>query len=242
MHFLPVADPRSFSYPVLIASFIVICIIISMSSSWIQNDINIVQVPKTISARIVYIDKPKPNTAKKPVKKPESKKAIVQPKKTAPKPKIIKNTETTAVKQKPKAINKPLPLPGADLSKALAEDEEQMKLSDLLNSEMQTLQAEKDQQAIASYASQIKLLIQSVWRFPPSAKHDQMVLLRIFMVPTGEVTEVQIVESSGNTALDRSAEKAVWRIAKFPVPKDASLFEQQFRKFLIQLKPENARL
>jgi colicin import membrane protein len=62
------------------------------------------------------------------------------------------------------------------------------------------------------------------------------------MVPTGEVTEVQIVESSGNGALDRSAEQAVWKVTKFPVPKDSVLFEKQFRKFLIKLKPENARL
>jgi colicin import membrane protein len=111
-----------------------------------------------------------------------------------------------------------------------------------LNGEIQARQAEEDQQAVASFAGQIKALIQSVWRFPPSAKHDQVVLLRIFMVPTGEVTDVQLVESSGNTALDRSAEQAVWRVAKFPVPEDASLFEKQFRNFLIQLKPENARL
>ncbi|MFT6261438.1 MAG: colicin import membrane protein [Bermanella sp.] len=238
MPLLPVADPRSFSYPVLIASAIVICIMVSMSSSWVQNDIHIVQAPKTISARIVHINKPKPKTVTKPV----TKKAVVQPKKIASKPRPIKESEKAVVKQKPKAVNKPLPLPGADLSQALVEAEEQMKLTELLNSEAQALQAERDQQAIASYAGQIKSLIQSVWRFPPSAKHEQVVLLRIFMVPTGEVTDVQVVESSGNSALDRSAEKAVWRVARFPVPKDSSLFEQQFRNFLIQLKPENARL
>ncbi|MFT7108376.1 MAG: TonB family protein [Psychrobacter glaciei] len=242
MLFLPVTDPRSFAYPVLISSFMVICIIASMSFSWSQSDTHIVKVPKTISARIVQIDKPKPKTVKQPVKKQVSKQTVVPPKKQTPKPKVIKPVDKTVAKQKPKADNAPLPLPGADLSKALAEDEAQSQLADLLNGEIQARQAEEDQQAVASFAGQIKALIQSVWRFPPSAKHDQVVLLRIFMVPTGEVTDVQLVESSGNTALDRSAEQAVWRVAKFPVPEDASLFEKQFRNFLIQLKPENARL
>jgi colicin import membrane protein len=231
MLFLPVTDPRSFAYPVLISSFMVICIIASMSFSWSKSDAHIVKVPKTISARIVHIEKPKPKSVKQPVKKQVSKQVVVPPKEQTPKPKVIEPADNT-----------PLPLPGADLSKALAEDEAQSQLADLLNVEIQARQAEEDQQAVASFAGQIKSLIQSIWRFPPSAKHDQVVLLRIFMVPTGEVTDVQLVESSGNTALDRSAEQAVWKVAKFPVPEDASLFEKQFRNFLIQLKPENARL
>ena len=136
-----------------------------------------------------------------------------------------------------------MPLPGADFSQALAEEEKLMNLNVLNNNEEERAQqAEKDEEAVANYVGQITALIQSVWRFPPSAKHEEVVLLRIYMVPTGEVTEVQVVESSGNIALDRSAEQAVWKVAKFPVPKDAVLFEAQFRKFLIKLTPENARL
>ena len=244
MQLLPVTDPRSFSLPIAVASVMVICILVLMSSNWMHNDAPIVKVPKHISAKIVHIDKPKPKTVQKQIKKKKPK-PVVKAKK--PKPKVIDKSKKTVskpkLKEKPKAIKKaPLPLPGADLSQALQEEEELMSLNELLNEEVQARQAEKDQKAIASHAGQIKALIQSVWRFPPSAHHDQVVLLRIYMVPTGEVTEVQVVESSGNIALDRSAEQAVWKVARFPVPKDAALFEAQFRKFLIKLKPENARL
>jgi TonB family protein len=242
MHFLPVMDPRSFSLPVLTASFIVLCILVSMSTNWMQNDAPVIHVPKTISAKLVHIDKPKPKTVKKPVKKIIKKKISRKPKASTSKPKVIKKPDKVVPVKKPKPVKKPLPLPGADLSQSLEEEDERNKLSEILDIEVQARQAQKDQEAVASYAGQIKALIQSVWRFPPSAQHDQVVLLRIFMVPTGEVTEVQIVESSGNAALDRSAEQAVWKVAKFPVPKDTVLFERQFRKFLIKLKPENARL
>ncbi len=244
MQFLPVSDPRSFSLPVIAATLIVVAILVSVSVNWIQSEVSIVKVPKHISAKIIHIDKPKPKTVKKPVKKKPSK-PVVKAKK--PKPKVIDKVKKPAakpkLKDKPKPIKQaPLPLPGADLSQALEEEEALMNLNELLNEEVQARQAEKDQAAIASHASQIKALIQSVWRFPPSAQHDQVVLLRIFMVPTGEVTEVQVVESSGNGALDRSAEQAVWKVGRFPVPQDSVLFEEQFRKFLIKLKPENARL
>ena len=243
MQFLPVSDPRSFSLPIITASLIVVLILVLMSSNWIQSEVSIVKVPKHISAKIVHIDKPKPKTVKKKVKKKKPK-PVVKAKK--PKPKVVDKPKKEAkpkVKEKPKPVKKaPLPLPGADLSQALQEEEALMDLNELLNEEVQARQAEKNQEAIASHAGQIKALIQSVWRFPPSAQHDQVVLLRIFMVPTGEVTEVQVVESSGNIALDRSAEQAVWKVARFPVPQDSVLFEEQFRKFLIKLKPENARL
>jgi TonB family protein len=244
MQFLPVMDPRSFSFPVLFASFIVLCILISMSTNWMQNEAPVILVPKSIMAQLVHIDKPKAKTVKKPVKKIVKKKISRKAKTSAHKPRVNKKPDKALPieKPKPKAIKKPLPLPGADLTQSLEEEDQRNKLREILDQELQARQAQEDQEAVASYAGQIKSLIQSVWRFPPSAQHDQVVLLRIFMVPTGEVTEVQIVESSGNGALDRSAEQAVWKVTKFPVPKDTVLFERQFRKFLIKLKPENARL
>lgn len=243
MQFLPVSDPRSFSLPIMAASSIVIGILVLMSSNWIKGETSMVTVPKHITAKIVHVDRPKAKTVKKPVK---AKKPVV--KKPTPKPKVIDKPKQVPVKKPqektpPKPIKKaPLPLPGADITQALEEEQALMELNELLNEEIYARQSEKNQEAIASHAGQIKALIQSVWRFPPSAQHDQIVLLRIFMVPTGEVTEVQVVEASGNEALDRSAEQAVWKVGKFPVPKDPVLFEDQFRKFLIKLKPENARL
>ena len=41
-------------------------------------------------------------------------------------------------------------------------------------------------------------------------------ILRVFLVPTGEVVDVQIAESSGNTAFDRSALVA-WKVDRFSV-------------------------
>jgi len=50
------------------------------------------------------------------------------------------------------------------------------------------------------------------------------------------------VRSSGNVALDRSAEQAVWKAGKLPVPDDLMLFEKNFRQFNFLFRPEEARL
>ena len=244
---LALRDPSSFVLPVLGALAMVGIIIVLLSTQWMDREKAIIKTPPHIQASLVQISKPK---VKKVLKK--KKKAV---KKTSP---VVKKTKKNTAKtininkdaakkvkvdkNKAKKKAKPLPLPGADLSQALELEAEENQLKSLLEQELKAQQADKEQEAINSYIGQIRTLIQSVWRFPPSAQHEEVVLLRIYMVPTGEVTEVQLVESSGNKALDRSAEQAVWKVAQFPVPDDAVLFEKQFRKLLIKLKPENARL
>jgi len=239
-----VLDPRSFAIPVGLSALIVSSIFVLMSTQWVDTTEHVVRVPKHISAKLVTVNKPKPKTVKQPVKKTVKKQVKKQPvKKVAPAKKVIpakvdKPKPAQVQKEKPK----PLPLPGADLTKALQEEEQMMNMQELLDAEMAAQQAEKDSAAITSVSAQIKQLIQSVWQIPPSAKHTDQVLIRISLVPTGEVTDVYILESSGNAALDRSAELAVWKVAKLPVPDDLVLFEKEFRQFNLSLRPENARL
>lgn len=239
-----VLDPRSFAIPVGLSALIVSSIFVLMSTQWVDTTEHVVRVPKHISAKLVTVDKPKPKTVKQPVKKTVKQsvkkppvKKVVPPKKVIP-AKVDKPKPVDVQKENPKA----LPLPGADLTKALQEEEQMMNMQELLDAEMAAQQAEKDTAAITSVSAQIKQLIQSVWQIPPSAKHTDQVLIRISLVPTGEVTDVYILESSGNAALDRSAELAVWKVAKLPVPDDLVLFEKEFRQFNLSLRPENARL
>ena len=48
-----------------------------------------------------------------------------------------------------------------------------------------------------------------------------------------------ILESSGNSAFDRSAEVAVRKVGRFEVPKETRLFEGNFRRFTLLFKPED---
>ena len=68
--------------------------------------------------------------------------------------------------------------------------------------------------------------------------------LRLQLVPTGRVVNVNIIRSSGDDAFDRSAVQAVKRVESFPEIKQmsAELFERQFRQFTMTFSPEDSRL
>ena len=101
-------------------------------------------------------------------------------------------------------------------------------------------QAERAAVLEADFIEQIRARVSSLWRYPPSVRPDQEVEVRIQLVPTGEVIQVQVSRSSGSAALDRSVEQAVMRASPLPVPDDIRLFEQRFRNLTLKFRPENA--
>lgn len=68
------------------------------------------------------------------------------------------------------------------------------------------------------------------------------VLLRVFLVPTGEVIDVVLEASSGNDSFDRSAVLAVRKAERFQVPGQSRQFERNFREFTVLFRPEDLRL
>lgn len=110
-----------------------------------------------------------------------------------------------------------------------------------LDEEAARLAEERAESRTASYVAAIVGRIERNWSRPPSARNDMRAELRIGLVPTGEVVSVDIIDSSGNAAFDRSAETAVRRAAPFDVPEDPGLFERQFRSLRILFHPEDLR-
>ena len=67
-------------------------------------------------------------------------------------------------------------------------------------------------------------------------------LLRVYLVPTGEIVNVVVEETSGNEAFDRSALLAVRKTKRFQVPAKSRQFERNFREFTVLFRPEDLRL
>lgn len=91
----------------------------------------------------------------------------------------------------------------------------------------------------ATYVNLIDTAISDKWDRPPSARRGMEVTLQVELFPNGELNTVNIVESSGNDAFDRSAEKAVKDVKRFTVPENTELFEKNFRVFKLRFKPED---
>lgn len=84
--------------------------------------------------------------------------------------------------------------------------------------------AKADKQ-IAQFMDQIGRRISAYWKRPPGSAKDAFCVLRVRVVPGGEVISVTVVRSSGDAFFDRAVENAINLATPLPVPKDPEIFE-----------------
>lgn len=101
--------------------------------------------------------------------------------------------------------------------------------------------AETEAEQVMAYTAVIHDLVQLNWSRPPSARNNMTAVLRIRLVPTGDVVDVEIVRSSGDAAFDRAAENAVRAVGRFRELSSMPprMFEQNFRSLLLTFRPED---
>lgn len=102
-------------------------------------------------------------------------------------------------------------------------------------------QAAVEGEAVMSYTTMIHDVVQQNWSRPPSARNGMVAVLRITLVPTGDIIDVEIVRSSGDYAFDSAAESAVYRANRFTELQGmpTQLFNRNFRSFLLTFRPED---
>ena len=191
-----------------------------------------------IQATVVRAEllKPAPKTQPKPKSKPK------------PKPKPQVTPAPSIAQPEPVAESEPAPTPVEPPAPQTKLDTEQ--LAALTREELDTLvDAEIAAAGVGepslrdAVAATIQAAVINRWTRPPSARNGMVSVLSIQLVPTGEVVGVSVLQSSGNTAFDRSAMTAVDRAGRFPeVAKlDNRTFESNFRRFQLIFKPEDLR-
>ncbi|MBO6555023.1 MAG: cell envelope integrity protein TolA [Pseudomonadales bacterium] len=125
----------------------------------------------------------------------------------------------------------------AEASAAFAEE-----LALAMKQEANARKAVTDDEKAMVYVAQIQREIIQNWSRPPSARNGMKALLRVRLIPTGEVIDVKVEDSSGNDAFDRSAVLAVRKANRFIVPSDSRRFERDFREFTVLFRPDDLRL
>lgn len=91
---------------------------------------------------------------------------------------------------------------------------------------------------VDKYKALILQAISQHWLLPPNVDKKLTAQLLIRLAPGGTVLDVQLIKSSGNDAIDRSARSAVYKASPLPVPDHSAEFEA-FRQFVLKVKPEN---
>jgi len=94
---------------------------------------------------------------------------------------------------------------------------------------------------VQSATALIQQALQQVWNRPPSARNGMRAILRIRMLPTGELLEASITLSSGDSAFDRSAENAVYSASPFAELQNLpiNVFNTNFRTLSLIFEPED---
>lgn len=104
--------------------------------------------------------------------------------------------------------------------------------------QLSNLQAQKTRGEVDKYKALITNAIGAHWLVSANVNKNLMVELLIRLAPGGMVIDVQVVKSSGDLALDRSARAAVFKASPLPVPTDAEAFAT-FRQFILQAHPKD---
>ena len=173
--------------------------------------------------------------------------------KPKPKPKTKPKAEAEPVSPpEPPSVSeaKPEPAPAEETSPGPVPTLDAEQLAMLTREELKTLTDTEVGEAGAEepslrdmVAATIRAAVINRWTRPPSARNGMVSVLSIQLVPTGEVVGVSVLQSSGNSAFDRSAMNAVERAGRFPeVAKlEDRIFEANFRRFQLIFKPEDLR-
>ena len=101
--------------------------------------------------------------------------------------------------------------------------------------------ASSEFELVQSATGLIQQLVTDNWSRPPSARNGMRAVIQIKMLPTGELIDVRITQSSGDPAFDRSAESAVYRAAPFAelTALPIRVFNQNFRTLSLIFQPED---
>ena len=117
--------------------------------------------------------------------------------------------------------------------------EAEAALQQAAEQEQQQRVSQEVQREIDRYKVMIIQAISQNWLLPSHIDRSQSCELFIRLAPGGTVLEVRLQRSSGNAALDRSAQAAVLKASPLPVPKDLNLFER-FHELSLTVKPEKS--
>lgn len=165
-----------------------------------------------------------------PLKVPNKSPSLV--KKPIAKTKLVKTVSSKAKKTKDKPLK-----PSKESLKLVEKNVQQLLDQEMKSLAKQQIIAARNAATTDKYRHLILQAIAQQWIIPPEMNKHLETKLMVHLAPGGMVLEVNIVKSSGNVVLDRSAQTAVYKASPLPVPKNNGLFHT-FRQINLTVRPE----
>ncbi len=227
---------REYSVPVPFAILLHAAAIAALYSGWQPaKDTTRVIKPQIVNSTLLVLE---PKARPKPPPPPK----VSQPE---PAPQEVEATPEVKPQVDPAVARRE-----AEAAARLREAQQQARLRALADSSFVNALADEtsaleegaaaaDIEIAQSYRFGIYQLVVANWSRPPSARNGMETTLQVDLVPTGDVVSVTLIQGSGSSAFDRSAEAAVRKARRFEVPVESALFEKYFRRFILLFKPED---
>lgn len=245
------------TWPIALSAFLHLGAAAAFLVHWRDEPKQLKPPPQYVQAKLVKLESSAVKQAQAQPKKVDLTKTITAPKKE-PEPKPVdiaaakkKEQQAREAEQKKREAEKRAEEARKQAEKKRKEEQareaqRQKMLEDLEKSLQQENLAVSEQileEEAQSYIELISQRIEQNWSRPPSARNGMNCELLIQLVPTGRVVSVNVVESSGNPAFDRSAELAVQKAESFPEIKDMSpqVFEKYYRRLRLRFNPQDLR-
>lgn len=211
---------------IALAVHLLLLVLVGVSFQWPWQDAGRVRIMKARVVDLAPQVKPKPAKPAQPEK--------VKPK---PKPKPVKKKDKKLAVEKKKQDD-------ARKKKEATErrqQEDQQRLQEMLQQEEAdreaAVKAARAASLIDEYKTAIRQKVSRNWIKPVGVARGMQCVVRVRLVPGGEVLEAQVVQSSGNPVFDRSVESAVFKAAPLPLPDAQDMFDY-FREIEFTFNPE----
>ncbi len=97
-------------------------------------------------------------------------------------------------------------------------------------------QQARAQSALSQYIPYIQDKVNRNWIRPPGSPEGLVCVVKVRLIPGGEVVGASVIQSSGDPVFDRSVESAVLKASPLPLPTDPELFNH-FREINFKFNP-----
>ena len=92
--------------------------------------------------------------------------------------------------------------------------------------------------ALSDWAALVSQKVRRNWSRPPNLSQDLLAKVQIVMLPTGDIANVKIVQSSGNPVYDDSVEKAIRKSSPLPKLADPRAYAKA-RDLILKFTPRD---
>lgn len=161
----------------------------------------------------------------------------------AKKKKADEKKKRAAAKKKKAELAKKKKLAAAKKEKARKIKEKQRLVKEQADREQalrQELAVEEENERVDAEVKRLTVLIRNKvernWIQPPGDISGLFCVVRVSLIPGGDVNNAQVIQSSGNAFFDRSVELATRKAAPLPWPSDPSMFNY-FRTLEFYFRP-----